>query len=151
MAPQLSIAVNRTSFSSRMWRCRVLSTEKVRLDLSLTYVRASDESIGTWWPWGSAADVEGLLRIGVLGRPIAYLPPASTGLTSTMGVPSKASSLRTSTRSPSITAMRTRCSPIGFGLSWDRVLNTPVSVLGNSSPLGLNHAPPCTFIYSGLQ
>ena len=30
-------------------------------------------------------------------------------------------------------AMVTRCSPIGFGRSWDRVLNTPVSGFRGSS------------------
>jgi len=53
----------------------------------------------------------------------AHLPPASTGLTSTIGVPSTTSSSFTRTGSPSTAAMRTRCRPIGFGRSGDRVLN----------------------------
>ncbi len=42
-----------------------------------------------------------------------------------MGVSSKASRSLTSTLGPSIAAMCTRCSPIGFGLSSDLELNTP--------------------------
>jgi hypothetical protein len=59
-----------------------------------------------------------------------HLPSAgSTGLTSTIGVPSSASRLWTRTLKPSIATIRTRCRPIGFGLSGDRVLKTPVSGL----------------------
>ena len=46
---------------------------------------------------------------------------------SMMGVPSKASRSRTSTRGTSIAAMRTGCSALGFGLSWDRVQTTPLA------------------------
>ena len=49
----------------------------------------------------------------------------STGLTSMIGVPSKASSCPTVIRSPSTASTRTRCSPIGFGRSGERVVNTP--------------------------
>ena len=54
-------------------------------------------------------------------------PERRTGFTSRTGVPSMASSGPTWTRRPSTARISTRCSPIGFGRSAERVLNTPVS------------------------
>src|SRR5918999_1520783 len=59
----------------------------------------------------------------------------STGFTSTIGVPSTASRLRTRTLPPSIDAISTRCSPIGLGRWGERVLNTPCCAL-DTSPRG---------------
>ena len=59
--------------------------------------------------------------------------PRSTGLTSTTGVPSIASSGRTRIRRSSTSTTSTRCRPIGFGRSGERVLKTPRSgTLGSS-------------------
>src|SRR6266404_7575575 len=63
----------------------------------------------------------------------------NTGLTSTTGVPSIASSGATRNFNPSISSTFTRCNPNGFGRSGDRVANTPISGLFLS-------APGCTFI-----
>ena len=78
-----------------------------------------------------------LRRSAGLALPVALMsPPAggdqrspasalSTGFRSRTGVPSSASSRRTRTRLPSISATSTRCRPIGLGRSGERVLNTP--------------------------
>jgi PPOX class probable F420-dependent enzyme len=60
-------------------------------------------------------------------------PRLRTGFTSTMGVPSRASRFRTRILVPSIETISTRCSPMGFGRSGERVLNTPCSGFAGSS------------------
>src|SRR5262249_37048041 len=58
---------------------------------------------------------------------------AITGLTSRTGVPSTASSGRTRTLAPSTARTSTSWSPIGFGRSEERVVNTPRSGIERSS------------------
>jgi hypothetical protein len=57
-----------------------------------------------------------------------------TGLMSTSGVPSTASSGCTRSRQSSTARTETRCSPSGFGRAEERVLNTPRSGPPGSSP-----------------
>ncbi len=54
-------------------------------------------------------------------------PPASTGLMSTMGVPSMASIGATRNRCSATSNTMTRCSPRGLGRPGDRIANTPVN------------------------
>ena len=65
----------------------------------------------------------------------------STGFTSMMGVPFRASRCRTCSRRPSTAVMTTSCRPIGFGRSEDRVLNTPSCFLARSSRMHCEHVP----------
>ena len=80
---------------------------------------------------GSAEVVMASGRSGAVDGRYAIDPPdhrgRSTGFRSTTGVPSTASRPRTCTRPPSIAATSTRCRPIGFGRSAERVVNTPRS------------------------
>lgn len=66
-------------------------------------------------------------------RSSASGPSVRTGFTSTIGVPCKASRSQTRKRLPRISTTRTRCSPIGFGRSCERVLKTPCSAFSGSS------------------
>jgi len=64
----------------------------------------------------------------------ASAPPGNTGFMSTTGVPSTASRGLTRRRVVSaISNTRTRCNPMGFGRSGDRVAKTPVKGLSRLS------------------